>query len=228
MARNYAALFHEYLEEMDSLNDAEFGRLCRALLEYSMSRTPIALCGNERFFAKRVMMQEDRVRESYESMTEQRRAAAKASAEKRAATNASESKQPLTSVDESERPLTKPGETGQIKIESKIKTKIKTDIKASNEAKKNARDEAFERFWASYPKKVGKGAAQASFAKLDASVFPLLVPAVEAQKKTAQWQRDNGQYIPNPATWLNQKRWLDEGTETAPMGDRNSWMDKYM
>ncbi|GEM_PF-2597797 len=66
MARDYAALPHEYLEEMEELGDAEFGRLCRALLRYSMSGTPIALNGNERFYARRVMRREDYYRESYE------------------------------------------------------------------------------------------------------------------------------------------------------------------
>lgn len=66
MARNYAALPYDYLEEMAALNDAEFGRLTRALLIYSMTGEPIALCGNERFYAKRVMAQEDRFRASYE------------------------------------------------------------------------------------------------------------------------------------------------------------------
>ena len=66
MARNYAALPYDYLEEMAALNDAEFGRLTRALLVYSMTGEPIALCGNERFYAKRVMAQEDRFRASYE------------------------------------------------------------------------------------------------------------------------------------------------------------------
>nr|DAE22155.1 MAG TPA: NinG recombination protein [Siphoviridae sp. ctLsx2] len=60
MARNYAALPYDYLEEMEALNDAEFGRLTRALLSYSMTGEQIALCGNERFYAKRVMSQEDR------------------------------------------------------------------------------------------------------------------------------------------------------------------------
>ena len=73
MARNYAALPWEYKREMSALNDAEFGRLCRALLEYSESGTPIALCGNERFFAERVMMQEDRFKESYTTKAEKNR-----------------------------------------------------------------------------------------------------------------------------------------------------------
>ena len=66
MARNYAALPWEYRREMSALNDAEFGRLCRALLEYSELGTPLALGGNERFFAERVMMQEDRYKASYD------------------------------------------------------------------------------------------------------------------------------------------------------------------
>ena len=83
MARNYAALPHEYLEEMEALNDAEFGRLTRALLAYSMTGEPMALCGNERFYAKRVMAQEDRFRDSYDTITEKRSRAGKAGAGKR-------------------------------------------------------------------------------------------------------------------------------------------------
>lgn len=64
MARNYAALPYEYLDEMEALSDAEFGRLMRALLAYSMTGEPIALCGNEKFFAKRVMIWETRFKAS--------------------------------------------------------------------------------------------------------------------------------------------------------------------
>ena len=67
MARNYAALSHEYLEEMAELDDAEFGRLARALLKYSMTGEVVELPGNERFYYRRVQMQEDRFQASYES-----------------------------------------------------------------------------------------------------------------------------------------------------------------
>lgn len=83
MARNYAALPHEYLEEMEALNDAEFGRLTRALLTYSMTGEPIALCGNERFYAKRVMTQEDRFKASYDEQSARKREAGKAGAASR-------------------------------------------------------------------------------------------------------------------------------------------------
>lgn len=69
----------------------------------------------------------------------------------------------------------------------------------------------FDRFWEAYPKKVGKEAARKSFAKVKAPIDTMLA-AVDAQKRSAQWQKDNGQYIPNPATWLNQGRWEDEVT----------------
>ena len=63
-----------------------------------------------------------------------------------------------------------------------------------------------------YPRKVGKSAAEQSFKKRkpnDALLRTILV-AIENQKASEQWQKDNGKYIPNPATWLNQKRWEDE------------------
>ena len=40
----------------------------------------------------------------------------------------------------------------------------------------------------------------------------VLIAAIERQKQSQQWIKDDGQYIPNPATWLNQGRWEDEVT----------------
>jgi hypothetical protein len=37
-----------------------------------------------------------------------------------------------------------------------------------------------------------------------------ILEGVEVQKLSDQWLSDKGKYIPNPASWLNQKRWLDE------------------
>lgn len=72
----------------------------------------------------------------------------------------------------------------------------------------------FEKFWSAYPKKVGKKAAKKAFDRVRVPVETLLT-AVERQKCSAQWSKDNGQYIPNPATWLNQGRWEDE-LDTVP------------
>ena len=67
----------------------------------------------------------------------------------------------------------------------------------------------FETFWNAYPRKEGKQKARAAFAKVTVPVEELL-EAIEAQKKSAQWSKDGGQFIPHPATWLNGSRWLDQ------------------
>lgn len=83
--------------------------------------------------------------------------------------------------------------------------------------------EDFERFWAAYPKKVGKKDAAAEFkkAKMDVST---LIDAVERQKNSSQWTKENGRYIPNPSTWLHQGRWDDE---IYSGNDRNQVKQKY-
>lgn len=73
----------------------------------------------------------------------------------------------------------------------------------------------FESFWATYPKKVGKDAAQKAFEKRRPTedMATQMIEAIDRQKESPQWQKDGGQYIPNPATWLNQGRWMDEATD---------------
>ena len=73
-------------------------------------------------------------------------------------------------------------------------------------------DERFEEFWKAYPRKVGKGAALKAYKRIkpSADLSKAMLLAVEKQKRSDQWRKDNGQYIPNPSTWLNQRRWDDE------------------
>lgn len=68
MARNYAAIPYDYLEEMSNLNDAEFGRLIRAVLKYSSTGEKVALSGNERFLYRRAIMQEERFQSDYDEI----------------------------------------------------------------------------------------------------------------------------------------------------------------
>jgi hypothetical protein len=70
-------------------------------------------------------------------------------------------------------------------------------------------DNGFGEFWQAYPKKVGKDAAYKSWVKVKARIDDVM-PALTWQKESDQWQRNDGQYIPNPATYLNQGRWQDE------------------
>lgn len=78
----------------------------------------------------------------------------------------------------------------------------------------------FEQFWVSYPRRIGKDAAWREWLKRSPSddLTALMIRAVERDKASPQWRKDDGQYIPNPRTWLHQGRWQDEPvTDTAPV-----------
>lgn len=75
----------------------------------------------------------------------------------------------------------------------------------------NALLDRFDRWYAIYPRKVGKAAALKTWRRLkpNAELAAHMIAAVEAQRQGPDWTRDGGRYIPNPATWLNQGRWDD-------------------
>lgn len=72
--------------------------------------------------------------------------------------------------------------------------------------------ERFDKFWEEYPLKYAKAKALAAFNKIDPDdqLLETMLEAVRKQKETDQWKKDGGQFIPYPATWLNQHRWEDE------------------
>jgi hypothetical protein len=67
----------------------------------------------------------------------------------------------------------------------------------------------FLTFWMSYPRKVGKGDAWKAWKRLKPELPPVL-RAIANQRVTPDWRKDNGAFIPHPATWLNGRRWEDE------------------
>ena len=91
--------------------------------------------------------------------------------------------------------------------------------KAGNEkkgSKSEEIDKAFEEFWQEYPKKVGKGYAKQCYKKImpSSSLIEKILTAVKLQKASESRKRENGKFIPNPSTWLNQERWDDTLSES--------------
>lgn len=73
----------------------------------------------------------------------------------------------------------------------------------------------FEEFWNQYPRKAAKPAAQKAWKKIKPEIVPDLMQALLVQ--SAMWvSRNDKEFIPYPATWLNGKRWEDELPECAP------------
>jgi hypothetical protein len=76
-------------------------------------------------------------------------------------------------------------------------------------------DNEFEEVWALFPRKTAKGKAREKYraARKQAS-FDTILTGI--RKHALECQTTEKQYIPHPATWLHQQRWLDE--EGAPNG----------
>lgn len=98
----------------------------------------------------------------------------------------------------------------------------------SDKLKERARDSQFDAFWSAYPEKKGKGAAMKAWDKLKASERSACKDAIEAQMRAHHFRGLDGKdYIPHPATWLNQRRWEDEvrtGPVEKPRPQAIGWM----
>lgn len=75
-----------------------------------------------------------------------------------------------------------------------------------------AQPDGFASFWSAYPRKKSKGDAVKAWTKLhpDAAMRSVIAGSIAEQKTWPEWTRDNGQFIPYPASWLNARGWEDE------------------
>lgn len=69
--------------------------------------------------------------------------------------------------------------------------------------------QGFLEFWIAYPKKLAKGDAKKAWKKVKAKL-PVILESIQRHKQTEQWQKDNGQWIPYPASFLRAEMWEDE------------------
>lgn len=72
--------------------------------------------------------------------------------------------------------------------------------------------QGFDEFWSKYPRKVGKEQARKAFSKaaVDNDLLNTMLSAIDLQGESESWKKDDGKFIPHPATWINGKRWEDE------------------
>ena len=88
-------------------------------------------------------------------------------------------------------------------IEKEIELDIDKDIKTLDR---------FDTFWNVYPRKIGKAKCLRWFEQHQVTdeLMTKMLDTLSIQKKSDQWSKNNGQFIPHPYTWLNQGRWDDE------------------
>lgn len=80
----------------------------------------------------------------------------------------------------------------------------------------------FARFWAQYPRRVGRKDAEKAWRKIAPSseLVELILSALETQadeRRTRVTRRQWVPEIPHPATWLRGARWEDEPMEPLRM-----------
>ena len=98
-----------------------------------------------------------------------------------------------------------------------------SESESKSKAKKNKEEEEkklscpksrveFETFYQAYPKKQKKEKAWESWQKINPSAFTfdMILQAINRWKRSPQWTKEKGQFIPMPATWLNNAGWNDE------------------
>lgn len=78
--------------------------------------------------------------------------------------------------------------------------------------KKSADMGGFALFWQEYPRKAAKAAALKAWQKLNPSpeLVERILAHVRDHKRSPDWIKDGGQFVPYPATFLNGQRWEDD------------------
>jgi len=187
-------VLHRSRLQLKYLSDAERGKLLLALLDYSEHGVAPDFTGTLGMAYETMAEQIDFYDAKYKTRCE---------------TN-SKNRQ-STMVDDGRRASTMVDNGDQSKSKSKSKS---NQIIPPKSPKGDMCTDAFTRFWEAYPKKKDKTKARKAFEKaLKQTDLDTMLQALEAQKRSPDWQRDGGQYIPLPTTWLNGCRWEDETTE---------------
>ena len=87
-----------------------------------------------------------------------------------------------------------------------------TPLKKSAHPAQKKDTEKFNLFWSRYPKKVDKKRAVKAWVKInpDDLLFKKIMSGLNDHIASVDWQKDSGQFIPYPASFLNGERWEDE------------------
>lgn len=110
-------------------------------------------------------------------------------------------------------------ETERTQLVSLEKSKSKRESKSRVEVIQHGQVEVitkseneFLEFWNLYPKKKKKKEALNAWLKVAPPIQPVL-NAIMWQKQQQDWVKEDGKFIPHPATYINGHRWEDEPDE---------------
>lgn len=98
----------------------------------------------------------------------------------------------------------------------------KHEFKTVNETNTpNTEDIGFALFWSIYPKRVSKVYAAKVWksGRFSKETQAIILGDVEKRKNSEEWLKESMKYAPNPASYLNQRRWEDESEQPQEFGN---------
>lgn len=110
------------------------------------------------------------------------------------------------------------GEAAGDAVEPEDKPKEEPKPKARGK-RSSYKPDWFDALWKIYPKKNAKIAAQKKWNEIkpDLDTCKAILAGLERDKRSEQWQKDEGQYIPLLSTYLHQRRWEDQGVDVSQL-----------
>jgi len=100
---------------------------------------------------------------------------------------------------------------------SKGENENEIEIEIENESE--SKGEGFPRFWARYPVQIGEAAAREAWACVVLSHDEaFILNSLERWRKSKDWAREDGRFIPKPEKWLAEGWFLKEPQQVIPMG----------
>ncbi len=238
-------LYCDYREHLALLSDSERGQLLMAIFDYQSDGVLPNLPAAAQMAFSFIKAQLDKDADKYAQTVRQRSEAGKKSADakkqnqptttninetqetQQSPTNSNEVQQSSTSTNEAQQTAT--NSTDNVNVNDNVNVIYNPPLPptggSGGETKSDCK-EAFEKFWAAYPKKTAKQQAIKAWQKLnpDKVLINAILSSLEQQKRSVQWTKDGGQFIPYPATWLTGRRWEDK-LELPPRASSESSFD---
>lgn len=216
-------LYLDYEKHLLLLDDLQRGRLFSALFAYARTGEKPKLTGAEGMAFSFISSQMDRDNEKWKSIRDKKVQNGKKGGRPKA-----------NGFDEKAK---KANGFSEKQSEAKKAVNVNANVNVNGNVTgtvteyitpKSPAGEAFEKFWESYPRKAAKQAARKAFDKLhvDEVLLNAMLDALDWQKQTPNWKKDNGQFVPYPSTWLNNHRWEDEKPDAIP-GETGSFADVF-
>jgi hypothetical protein len=83
----------------------------------------------------------------------------------------------------------------------------------------------FDEFWSIYPRKIAKAVARKAWQRLTDEQQLMAAKAIDTHCQYWSAKETELEFIPHPATWLNQERWEDELViEPKKVKESKEWM----